>query len=77
MANLPDIGVARKFYPRNIKHMPAVKFFARLDLDQICLFLDGHKLARKLLPLPDGTTASIPGKATVEPAPTHLLCAIC
>jgi hypothetical protein len=24
--------------------MPAVKFFVRLDLDQICLFLDGHKL---------------------------------
>jgi hypothetical protein len=24
--------------------MPAVKFFARLDLDQICLFLDGHQL---------------------------------
>jgi hypothetical protein len=24
--------------------MPAVKFFARLDLDQICRFLDGHKL---------------------------------
>jgi hypothetical protein len=24
--------------------MPAVKFFARLDLDQICLFLDEHYL---------------------------------
>jgi hypothetical protein len=24
-----------KFNPRNINHMPAVKFFARLDLDQI------------------------------------------
>jgi hypothetical protein len=24
--------------------MPAVKFFVRLDLDQICLFLDGHQL---------------------------------
>jgi hypothetical protein len=24
--------------------MPVVKFFARLDLDQICLFLDGHQL---------------------------------
>jgi hypothetical protein len=32
-----------KFNPRNINHMPAVKFFARLDLDQICLFLDAHK----------------------------------
>jgi hypothetical protein len=29
-----------KFYPRNINHMPAAKFFARLDLDPICLFLD-------------------------------------
>jgi len=27
-----------KFNPRNINHRPAVKFFARLDLDQICLF---------------------------------------
>jgi hypothetical protein len=25
--------------------MPAAKFFARLDLDQICLFLDEHYLA--------------------------------
>jgi hypothetical protein len=33
-----------KFNPRNINHMPAVKFLARLDLDQICLFLDGHQL---------------------------------
>jgi hypothetical protein len=33
-----------KFNPRNINHMPAVKFSARLDLDQICLFLDGHYL---------------------------------
>ena len=24
--------------------MPAVKFFAGLDLDPICLFLDGHDL---------------------------------
>ncbi len=31
-----------KFYPRNINQMPAVKFFAGLDLDQICLFLDGR-----------------------------------
>jgi len=31
-----------KFNPRNIHHMPAVKFFVRLDLDPICLFLDGH-----------------------------------
>ena len=31
-----------KFYPRNIRYMPAVKFFARLGLDQIFRFLDGH-----------------------------------
>jgi hypothetical protein len=31
-----------KFNPRNINHMPPVKFFPRLDLDQIFLFLDGH-----------------------------------
>jgi hypothetical protein len=31
-----------KFNPRNINHMPAVKFFVRLDLNQICLFMDGH-----------------------------------
>jgi hypothetical protein len=43
-----------KFYPLNINHMhpkgtsfgaSAVKFFVRLDLDQICLFLDEHQLA--------------------------------
>jgi hypothetical protein len=42
-----------KFYPRNINPMPVedpehliggAKFFARLDLDQIFLFLDGHYL---------------------------------
>ena len=31
-----------KFYPRNINHMPPVKFFGRLDLDQNPSFLDGH-----------------------------------
>jgi hypothetical protein len=36
------------FNPRNIDHMPAVKFFARLDLDQICLFLDGHSLTEAM-----------------------------
>lgn len=38
MTNLPDIGVAvlrEKFNPQNIRHMPAVKFFARLDRKQI------------------------------------------
>jgi hypothetical protein len=34
--------LCEKFNPRNIKYMSPVKFFARLDLDPICLFLDGH-----------------------------------
>ena len=39
------ISVLREeFNPRNIGHMPAVKFFVRLDLDPICLFVDGHQL---------------------------------
>ena len=50
----PISALPEKFNPRNINHMPAVKFFARLDLDQICLFLDGHSLA------------TIPGEATGE-----------
>jgi hypothetical protein len=40
----PISALREKFNPRNINHMPAVKFFVRLDLEQICLFLDGHKL---------------------------------
>ncbi len=40
----PISALSSKFYPRNINHMPAVKFFARLDLDQIFLFLDEHYL---------------------------------
>jgi hypothetical protein len=51
MANSPDIFVARKIL--SSKYQPyapqghflratAVKFFARLDLNQIFLFLDGH-----------------------------------
>ena len=48
-------ALCSKFYPRNINHMhpkgtsfraPAVKFFACLDLNPICLFLDGHSLSR-------------------------------
>jgi len=31
-----------KFYPQNINYMLAVKFFVRLDLDQIWLFLDEY-----------------------------------
>jgi hypothetical protein len=49
----PISALREKFNPRNISHMPAiagtamlsVKFFARLDLDPICLFLDGHYFA--------------------------------
>jgi hypothetical protein len=40
----PISALREKFNPRNINHMPAVKFFVRLDLEQICLFLDGHVL---------------------------------
>jgi len=42
MANSPISLLREKFYPRNINHMTAVKLFARLDLNQIFLFLDGH-----------------------------------
>jgi hypothetical protein len=47
-----DVGVARKnLSPEDQPYAPqghflkgaAVKFLARLDLDPICLFLDGHK----------------------------------
>jgi hypothetical protein len=50
-------ALRQKFNPRNINHMPvedpepligAVKFFARLDLEQICLFLDGHYLDKQI-----------------------------
>jgi hypothetical protein len=50
----PISALFSKFIPRNISHMypkgtsfgaPMDKFFARLDLDQICLFLDGHLLS--------------------------------
>jgi hypothetical protein len=43
MANIPNICVVRKIFYLNINHMPAVKFFARLDRDPIGRFLDGHK----------------------------------
>jgi ABC-type amino acid transport substrate-binding protein len=39
----PISALCSKFYPRNITCMPAVKFFASLDLDQIIRFLDGHE----------------------------------
>jgi len=35
-------ALREKLNPRHIPHMPAVKFFARLDLNPICRFLDGH-----------------------------------
>jgi len=38
----PISALREKFNPRNIDHMPAVKFFVRLDLDPIRLFVDGH-----------------------------------
>jgi hypothetical protein len=38
----PISALHGKFNPRNINHMPAVKFSARLDLDQIILFVDGQ-----------------------------------
>jgi hypothetical protein len=40
----PISALREKFNPRNINPMPAVKFFESLDLDPICLFLDGHAL---------------------------------
>ncbi|XPS88610.1 uncharacterized protein Dvar_66290 [Desulfosarcina variabilis str. Montpellier] len=40
----PISALREKFNPRNINHMPVVKFFGRLDLNQIFLFLDGHYL---------------------------------
>jgi hypothetical protein len=43
------ISVLReKFNPRNINHMPAVKFFGRLDLGQICLFLESTNFSPML-----------------------------
>jgi hypothetical protein len=47
----PIPALPEKFYPRNINYMhpkgtsfgaSAVKFFGRLDLNQIFIFLDGH-----------------------------------
>jgi hypothetical protein len=34
--------LGENFNPRNITHMPAVKIFARLKLDETISFLDGH-----------------------------------
>jgi hypothetical protein len=45
----PVSALHEKLNPRNPDKigMPAVKFFVRLDLDPICLFLDGHQLICK------------------------------
>jgi DHA1 family multidrug resistance protein-like MFS transporter len=40
----PNSSLLSKFNPRNINHMPPVKFIERLDLEQNCSFLDRHKL---------------------------------
>jgi len=40
----PISALYSKYYPRNINYMPAVKFFAGLDLEQKSSFLDGHYL---------------------------------
>jgi hypothetical protein len=42
MAIFADFHVGQNFNPRNITHMPAVKIFARLELDETISFLDGH-----------------------------------
>ena len=43
-ALFPKPALCSKNYPRNINQMPAVIFFACLDLEQKSLFLDGHSL---------------------------------
>jgi hypothetical protein len=41
----PISALRGNFNPRNINHMPAVKFFARVPYpEQIILSLDGHAL---------------------------------
>jgi len=58
MTNLPDIGVTRKIQSSEYRlyapqghflRAPVVKFFGRLDLDQISLFLDRHYIEDPLL----------------------------
>ena len=36
------MGLCSKNNPQNINYMPAVIFFARLDLEKKSLFMDGH-----------------------------------
>jgi hypothetical protein len=44
----PISALREKFNPLNINHLPAIKFFARLDLDPICQYLDGHQLKSEI-----------------------------
>ena len=56
----PNSSLRSKFNPRNIDHMPAVKFFARLDLEQNSSLPDGHKLV-SVQRLPGMAGAGQPG----------------
>ena len=40
----PISALGKNFSPRNIIHMPVVKIFARLELDETFSFLGGHEL---------------------------------
>jgi len=44
MPFFPNSALCSKNYPRNINQMPAVIFFASLDLEQKSLFMDGQTL---------------------------------
>ena len=44
MSFFPNSALCSKNYPRNTNQMPAVIFFACLDLEQKSLVMDGHKL---------------------------------
>ena len=48
MPFFPNSALCSKNYPRNIKHMPVVIFFACLDLEQKPLVMDGHYLSEEL-----------------------------
>jgi hypothetical protein len=40
----PISALGENFNPRNINHMPAVKIFTRLELNENISFLNGHQL---------------------------------
>ena len=44
----PISALCEKNNPLNIKHMPAVIFFACLDLEQKSSFMDGHQKSRRI-----------------------------